>query len=485
MSTAQKALKGTFFVAAGNYASIFVSFVSGVVLARLLEPADFGLYRLALFFADLFGRVREFGLDKALIHKQDNLPQAYRVHFTLSLILSILALFLSIAFAPLVSQLYSRPISFYLILISLFGIFQAAGSTQRVILEKNLQFGRTALVDISALILSASLTVFLAYRGWGPLSLVLGYGFNLLFVFIFLWISRPWRVSFGRLLLLDPAEFKWFFRFGVYLFLGGLTTFILYKYNDYILGTYLSVAALGFYSRAFNYAQIPTSLITSVVSRVALPTYSALQGDKEKLAGTFSIVLKSIIRVSFPLSLILYMTADDFTVFVLGPKWIPMIPIFRILIVYGVFRSIFDDLGEFFTAVGQPKLVSFYLTGQALLSLVLAPVLTRLYQAEGAAISLSIVLGIGVMTAYVLIKRVVRIRTLSLFLPTILVCFLTMIAFKFVVYRFNLNFTDPFYSLLSKALVFSFFYLVFMSLIDGRSFLKDLKFMWDHFRLKE
>ena len=482
MGTAKRALHGTFFVAINSYASILVAFVTGIALARILDPADFGLYRISLFFLDLFGRSKEFGLDKALIHKQGNLEKSFRTHFTLQLLFSLLTLVLVLIFSPFLGRFYRSEVSYFIVILAFFSLFQALSTTQKVSLEKNLNFSTTAAIDVTSLVLSSTISVVLAFRGLGPLSLVLGYGLNFFFNFTLLWIIRPWKVPMSDLILWDVQEIKWILKFGSFLFLGGLTTFILYKYNDFILGTFLSAAALGYYSRAFNYAQIPTSLITSVISKVALPTYSALQNEKEKLAGTFEIVLKSIVRVSFPLSLVLYMVADDFTVFVLGPKWIPMIPIFRILLIYGVFRSIFDDLGELFTAVGKPKIVSIYLFFQAFILLFLAPYLTGLYKAEGAAISLSLVLALGVILGYFFLRKILKIRVASVLLPTITVCFLTMICFKYVVFKFSLNFPDPFLSLVTKLGVFATFYLIIMALIDGKSFVKDVKFMLAHLK---
>lgn len=485
MSTAKKALTGTFFVAINSYLSLFIYFIAGIFLARLLNPSDFGIYRIALFLVDLFSRFKEFGLDQALIHKQEGLDKAYRAHFTLQIVLATLGLIISLIFAPLIISRYSPAVFSFIILISISYIFQALGSTQRISLEKNLLFKRTTMVDVVSLSLSSLISVVMAFNGFGALSLVAGYCLNIVFATTLLWIIRPWKVPLKELLIFEKDQLLWFLKFGFFLFIGGLTTFILYKYNDFVLGTFLSVTALGFYSRAFNYAQIPTSLITSVVSKVALPTYSSLQNEKEKLSETFFIVLKSIVRISFPLSLVLYLVADDFTVFVLGNKWSPMVPIFRILLIYGVLRSVFDDLGGLFTAVGKPKIVSVYLLIQALAVLIMAPVLTNFYKASGAAISLSIALALGVVLAYTFLRRIIKIKTIEVFLPTIIICVLTLISFKLTVYRFNLDFGNPLYSLVSKGLVFSLYYFIFMLIIDVSSMVKDVKFIYAHIKLKE
>lgn len=476
MSLSKKAIRGTFFVAVNSYLSLFIYFLAGVALARRLPPADFGLFRISLFYVDLFGRLREFGLDKALIHKQEDLKTAYRTHFVLQALLSVLALLCVVAFSPWLKG-YSPSVFFFTLILSVAVIFQALGSTQRIFLEKNLFFKKTALIDIISLLISSALSVYLALIGWGALSLVAGYASNLLLSAVLLWIFGSWRPKFSELFHLSASEIKWFFKFGFFLFVGGITTFILYKYNDFILGTFLSITALGFYSRAFNYAQIPTSLVTGVISKVALPTYSVLQKDKEKLSEAFTIVLKSIVRISFPFSLMLFLVAEDMILFLLGSTWLPMVPIFRILLIYGVLRSIFDDLGELFTAVGKPKFVSFYLILQAVLSLILAPVLTRFYGSEGAALSLSIVLAVGVGVAYFLLRRVIRLSSLSIFLPTSLVTVLTAVSFALVTPYLRLGSVAPLFSLLSKLGILGIFYLLFLSILDGKSLLKDLRYL--------
>ncbi len=480
MSMAKRALTGTFFVAVNSYLSLFIYFVSGVILARLLSPADFGVFRISLFYVDLFGRVKEFGLDKALIHKQEDLPKAYRTHFTLQFSLSVLGLLVSIIFSPIILKFYSPPVLAFIIAISISYIFQSLSATQRISLEKNLLFSRTAVIDIASLIISSLLSVVLAFKGYGALSLVVGYGSNFILSFIFLWALRPWKVKISEVFLFDKKEIIWFLKFGSFLFVGGLTTFILYKYNDFILGTFLSVTVLGFYSRAFNYAQIPTSLITSVVSKVALPTYAALQNDRAKLSEAFSIVLKNIVRISFPFSILLYIVADDFTAFLLGPKWLPMVPIFRILLIYGVFRSIFDDLGELFTAVGKPKYISFYLLIQALVSLLLSPVLTRYFGAQGSALSLSLVLIVGVLFSYSLIRKVIVINIVPIFLPTISISLLTLLSFEVVMLKFNLDFSNSFTALFTKGFIFGCFYFFYLLIIDGRSLITDLRYFLSH-----
>ena len=482
MEVAKKALKGTFFVAANSYVSLFIAFVTGVALARLLDPADFGIYRIALFFADLAGRIKEFGLDKALVHKQDDLRDGFRTHFTLQAVLAFLGLVISILISPIIIKYYPPVVVTFVIMISLFYLFQSLSSTQRIFLEKSLQFKYTALVDILSLVLSSVISVVMAYKGFGALSLVMGYGLNFLFSFVLLWLLRPWKISLSEAFLFNKNQISWFIKFGSFLFLGGLTTFVLYKYNDFVLGTFLSATALGFYTRAFNYAQLPTSLITSVVSKVALPTYSLVQGDPAKLSSAFSLVLGSIVRISFPFSLLLFLTADEFTLFLLGPKWLPMVPILRILLVYGVLRSIFDDLGEFFTAIGKPRIVSFYLMIQALISLVLSPLLTHLYGSAGAALSLTIVLALGVFIAYFLMRRLIGLSIVKSFLPTLLVCFLTLQGFNLTLAYWDSGLFNTLSVLVWKSLVFSFYYLIFMLVIDGRAFLRDLRFMLGHLR---
>lgn len=472
MSIGKRALASTLFVAITSYLSEAVNFVASIFLARLLLPEYFGVVALALFFNELFGRVREFGFDQALIYRQDNIERARASHFILQIGSNVLSFLLVLAFSPVLKKFYPEAVVNTLLIFSLIYIVKAASATQRIVLEKELKFAATTIVDLLSLLIASVAAIWLAGHGYGLISLVVYQSANILISFIALWALRPWRPS----LKIDLEMIKWYLKFGWYLWLGGITTFVIYKFNDFVTGTFLSTGVLGFYSRAFTFAQRPTSSVTGVVSRVALPAYAKLQKEKEKLSYTFNLVLRNIVRVSAPLSLFLYLLAEDLTRILLGEKWLPMVPIFRILLIYGFLRSIFDDAGAFLTAIGKPNLVSRYLAVQALIILATTPALIYFYGVSGAAWSLNIVLAVGLILAYRYVKVFVKVDFRDIFIKAMLPAVFTASVYIRIIGP-NLD-AGSLSSLVVKFWAVALVYLLLMIAVEGKSLKKDLIFLF-------
>src|SRR3989344_914640 len=473
MSVGRSALKSTLFVAANSYFNMGVNFVTGVTLARILLPEHFGVVALASFFLGLFGRVREFGLDLALVHKQEDLDKTLSTHFFLQILLALVNFILILVALPLLSRYYSSETILVLLIIGSFVVLKAASATQRVYLEKELLFKYTSVFDMASLLISSIISVVAAVKGFGLWSLVLGNTSYTFFNFLFLWILRPWKLRFD----FDKKIAIWFFKFGSFLWIGGITTFIILQYNDFLVGTFLGITILGYYSRAFNYSQIPTNLVTSVVSRVAFPTYAKLQSDKIKLQTTFSLVLRNIVRFSAPISLILVLTAADFIEFLIGPKWLPMVPIFQILIVYSLLRPIFDDTGSFLAAIGKPNLVAKYLTAMSIIFLIISPLLMNTFGVAGSAISLGIILLLGVFLAYYYASKFIKIDFPKIFGPVILATLLSAIVYFLIKAWYNFASLPIFYRLAVEWLILGVSYLILIFIFEKKQIKEDLKLL--------
>jgi len=467
---ATRAVRSTLYVALSTYVSVAVTFVSSIILARLLEPSHFGIVALANFFLGLFGRVRELGLNQALVHRQKNLEEAYAAHFILHLGLAFLNLLLVLVAAPILSSRYpDQPQMVQVLLVfAAFAVFQAASQTQQMAFEKELLFRYTTLINILALVISSVISVAMAYKNYGVWSLVAGNTANTFLVFVGLWFFRPWKLQ----LKFDQEIAKWFLKFGFYLWVGAIVTFILFQYNDFIVGTLLGAATLGFYSKALKFAELPNSLVTSVISRVALPTYAKLQSEKQKLQTSFNLVLTNIVRLSLPLTLVLFFTAREFTMVLIGEKWLPMVPIFKLLVLYSFLRTIFDDAGAFLTAVGRPQIVSKYISLQATAILVLTPLAVKFWGVDGAALALDAVMLLGVFLAYFYVAKKINLKFASIFLPSFASAIAATVLYVVVSTWYNFG-APPLMALITKGLLVGGGYMVVALLIEGKKIRED------------
>jgi len=479
MGVGKKAIRSTIFVAIGTYSLVAVSFATSIILARLLAPEYFGIVALGGFFIELFGRVREFGFDQALVHRQKDPEKAYSTHFILNSFAFFLSFLLSLIASPILLKFYDSQVVVVFLILSFLLFLKGTSQTPRIYLEKELAFGRVVLIDFVALLLSCAISVSMAFKGYTLSAVVAHTGLLYLFTFIGFWLTKPPKLS----LKLDKETAFWFMKFGGFLWIGGFATFVLFKFNDFLAGTFLGAAVLGYYSKAFNLAQLPNSFVTSIASRVALPTYAKLQGEKEKLADGFNLILRNIVRISVPIALILFLVSGRFVLLLFGEKWLPMVPILRVLSVYAFSRAIFDDAGAFLTAIGRPNVVSKYLSLQAILTIIISPLLAWKFGVFGLTLGLDLVLVLGVLLAYYFLNKEIKVDFLGSFFPSFLVAIITTLGFYFFE---SLNIRGSLFLLTALDIFFVLMVYTLVSFIlNGKSVLQDLVFLKNKFKAVE
>ncbi|NLH50338.1 MAG: oligosaccharide flippase family protein [Myxococcales bacterium] len=396
MSLVRKAAGAAFWVAFATYAGQLITFLANIALMRLIAPEAFGVLSLATFFCTLARKLVGFGFNHALIHKQDDLDTAAGTHFALNLASAAVVMLTAFAAYPAVAHYYDRLTALVLIGVSVGAAFESASFTPRIMLEKQVEFRGLMLLNLAINLTVNGLAVgaawlwpnvwVLAFRVAGAQAIeAIGY----------------WKLNAGLKLQRPTRDMaRWFLRFGSPLWLAGLATFAVLQFDDFLVGTMIDEKALGFYSRAYALAVLPTTMVGHIVARVAFPIYSQLQRDKNKLSEAFTLVMRLIVLFSGPAALGLAYCAPEFVAVVFGETWRPMASLVRYLLLYEVLRPMFDDVGELFTAIGEPRKISRIQVAQAIAVVVLTPPLVYFFAAKGAALSVGLVMLLGVILAY-------------------------------------------------------------------------------------
>ena len=285
-SIAAKTVKGSFFSIGSSAITIVSGFVRSVILARLLLPEDFGVVALAMFFLSITSQIRDFGFSSALIHRDTDIKEASSTYFVLRVSIALVVVLLTLLAAPLLARLYpSQPqMVSALIALSFLEIVKAVNSTPGVLLRKELEFKYLAILDVASSLAMTIVAPAMALAGLGFWSLV---GEQAIAVFvrtISLWgIRRPWQLS----LEFNKGIAQWYFRFGSFVFLSSSLTFLLDQFDDFWTGTALGSAALGFYSRAYEFARYPRRVIARPITQVFFPAYAKLQDDRLRLSKAY------------------------------------------------------------------------------------------------------------------------------------------------------------------------------------------------------
>ena len=343
------------------------------MLARILDPADFGTVVFANFFYSLIARLKDHGFDGALIHRADEVQTAANTHLVLHVsICGLIVVIAALAF-PILAFFHSTTVGWIVLANALIFLLGSPSMTTSRLLDKEMRYGRISILGIVGNLLAAFSLLSLAFMGWGLWALVFGGVPTRIWAVAASWRWAPLRPR----IKLDWDMAKWYFRFGPYWLsvVSGLSTLVIEQVHNFLVGSLVGFSAVGFMSRAYGWADLPTQRVTHIISGTAFPVYAKLQSERERLSYAFRLVQRAVARLSFPLAIYLVLVIPFGTRFLIGERWLPVAPIFQIFAVYMFTRPLYDDIKLLLTAVGELRLVNRIQVTMAVLMLAIAPLL--------------------------------------------------------------------------------------------------------------
>lgn len=356
VSLKSQAFKGVFWTFLNKGGTMILSFVSNIVLARLLTPADFGIIGMVMVFVYISNSFMDSGFGSALIQRKNTTQSDFSTVFFWNLFFAIVLYLILYFSAPAIARFYEiEKLSSVLRVLGLLLIINALSLTQSTILRKNLDFKRITICFVSASLIALIAAIVSAYQGLGVWSIVIFQltqaGFNT----IFIWIVANWKPS----LIFSFASFKDLFSFGGFIFISSLFNTLNTQAQALIIGKFFDVRNLGYYTQARNLEGVPTSVIYTVIGQVSYPLFAKLQDNRNELIQKFLRISSLVAFVIFPLMTILAILAQPIIVLMLSEKWIPSVPIFQILCITGFIIPLTDLTYFFVASIGRSK-VLFY-----------------------------------------------------------------------------------------------------------------------------
>ena len=305
-----------------------ISFVVGIILARLLSPTEYGLIGIILIFIALFNSIVDSGLGSALIRKNDCTEKDYNTVFYTNLALSLFVSCLFFLCAPLIAVFFNEPqLTPLAQVMSCILIINALSIIQNTILQKNLDFKGKMIISMISSITSGVVGIAMAYSGYGVWSLVGQQISRQLLYTILLWIHNHWLPK----LVFSVQSFKELFGFGWKLLVSGLIDTIWKEIYQIVIGKFYTPTTLGLYSRAHQFSTIFSSNLTSVVQSVSFPSLSKVQDDAARLKRGFQKVNKVSMYISFVTMFGMMAIAKPMVFVLLGEKWLPCVPFLQII----------------------------------------------------------------------------------------------------------------------------------------------------------
>lgn len=318
---------------ADNLASSGITFLVGILLARILSPSEFGILGMITIFIAISNSIVDSGFSNALIRKIDAKNIDYNTVFYFNLVIGIIFFIILFSVAPAISRFFSEPVLIEVTrAMGAILIINAFSIVQRTLLVKKVDFKTQTKISLLASIISGLVGIGLALSGFGVWSLVGQQILKQLLNSIFLWIFNSWRpaLEFSR------HSFKELFGFSSKLLLSGIIDTIYKNIYYLIIGKLYSAAQLGQYTRAEQFNNVFSSNLTSVVQRVSYPVLSSIQNDTEKLKDAYKRLIKTTMLVTFACMLSLAAVAKPLIIILIGEKWLPSVVFLQIICFAGM-----------------------------------------------------------------------------------------------------------------------------------------------------
>ncbi len=357
MSTSDRALdrklvKGIAWTGGVKWLTQIVSWAVTLVVARLLTPADYGLFGMAMVYLGLAQLASEAGLAPVVIQPEvldDDL--AARIG-GLAIMTGVAVCALSAGFAGVVALFFKEPrVRLLVVALSASFVLRGAQVLPRGLLARDLDFRRLSWIDGAESIVAALATVACAVIGLSYWSLVLGALCGIVVSTALCYVMRPHRITL-------PTEIR---SIAGSLKLGGhvmASQFAWYAYSNAdfaTVGRVLGRTALGAYTLAWTIANVPVDRVTSLVQRVTAPIFAAVQSDKAMLRRYVTTLTEGLAIVTFPLCVGLALVAGPLVRVMLVPAWRGAIVPLRLLSLYAAFRCVTSLLAQVLIFTGHAK----------------------------------------------------------------------------------------------------------------------------------
>lgn len=317
-SLKDKTIKGTFWSAADAFLGQGVSFIIGLILARLLSPEEYGLIGIVMIFTTVLMGVVDSGFSNALIRKKVVSSEDYSTLFFLNLLMSGLMYIILYISAPWIAAFFERPQLIDLLRITgVLLFFQALAIVQYTKLSREIDFKTKTKASIVSALISGIIGVLMAYNGFGVWSLVAQQLSRELLYAGCLWVFNRWipELKFS----LTSCKYMW--GFGWKILLSGLLNNIWKELYQMIVGKFYSPATLGQYTRSKQYATIFSSNLTIIVQRVSYPVLSQVRGDRERMLSAYRRIIKTTMFVTAILMISMAAVAEPLIYCLIGPQW--------------------------------------------------------------------------------------------------------------------------------------------------------------------
>lgn len=331
-----------------------VSFGIGIILARILDPYDYGVIGLTAIFIALSNVFIDAGFANALIRNQHRTEKDLSTAFYFNVVIGVLVYSLLWTSTPLIANWFKEPLLIPLLkIVGLNVVLNSLCIVQTAILTAKLNIRLQTIINLSAQIPAGVIAVLMAYRGMGVYSLAMQTVLSSLIKVVLFWIFAKWfpkeRFSKGAFLEL--------WNFGSKLLGANLIGTLFSQIYTVIIGKYVGKKELGYFSKANGLCTNVDGVTSGIVQKVALPVLARYQGDEDELTKKFRTIMRLLVMMIAPMTAILCFSSDEIVILLWTEKWLYCSLLFKVLIVGIMFGPLGQMSLSLMQTVGKTSMI--------------------------------------------------------------------------------------------------------------------------------
>lgn len=335
-----------------KYSTMLIQFVSGIILARLLTPYDYGCIGMLMIFMVLAEAFIDGGFGSALIQKKRPTQEDYSTVFFWNLGLSVVLYAVLYLSAPAIARFYDIPLLCDVLRVQGVILFiYAFNIVQQNQLRKKLNFKLLSIVTITTSLIALSVTILMAYHGYGVWALVAQYFLTALIPALVFWFYVRWRPQW----VFSWQSFRELFSFGFYMFLTNLLNRFGQQIQGLLIGRFYTASTMGYYSKANSTERLASTSISKIMSQVTYPLYAEMQDNKAALGDMIKKITLTLSYVTFPLMFILLLCAKPLFILLYSERWAESVPYFQVLCIAGLAYSLQSVNYQSVAAIGKSR----------------------------------------------------------------------------------------------------------------------------------
>lgn len=359
-----------------------MSFVSTLILVRLLAPEDFGIVGMAMVFIAVMDTFSWLSFDVVLIQNQNAGRAEYDTAWTFNVLFKTISALVLLLLAVPAARYYNEPEVAMLIVVLAGAQFISGFENIGIVnFRKRMQFDREFRFMLLSKVAGFLVTVPLAFALRNYWALIAGQVIMKIAAVTLSFTMDSYRPRFSL------AARHALFNFSKWLMLGNICGAVRLHATELLIGRYSGAKALGFFSVSLELSNTPTTELIAPINRAVFPAYAKISGDMDALRSGYLKVIAVIALIAIPAGLGIAATAPLIVPVALGEQWLPAIPLFIVLAFNGVLNALQTNIGSVFLAIGRPRVLALLQAASLVIVLVTVWFAIIHYGIHGAALA--------------------------------------------------------------------------------------------------